>query len=78
MANGNPENRGHPPVDALQRASHAIRDLHKNQRVPILLELADGRAQPEQADRIIESLRWLNRLVNHTWRVVDSTHHAMI
>ncbi|MFU8893161.1 MAG: Na/Pi cotransporter family protein [Luteolibacter sp.] len=69
--------RGEPPVGQLEKASHAVRDLRKVRRDRVLRELADGQAQPANATRELESLRWLNGTVYHAWRVADSLHQSM-
>lgn len=69
--------RTEPPVGQLENASHAVRDLRKARRDRILAELADGKAQPANANRELESLRWLNGTVYHAWRVADSLRQSM-
>jgi len=69
--------RGEPPIGQLENASQAVSDLRKSRRDRILRELADGTAQPANANRELESLRWLNSAVYHAWRVADSLRQSM-
>jgi len=69
--------RGAPPVEMLEQASNAARDLRKSRREIILRALADGQAQPANATRELESLRWLKSATYHAWRVADSLRLSM-
>jgi phosphate:Na+ symporter len=69
--------RGEPPVMRLEAASHAVRDLRKARREGVLQDLAGGRQEPADANRELESLRWLNGAVYHAWRVADSLQQSM-
>jgi hypothetical protein len=57
--------------------NQAVRDVRKARREGVLRGLADGRQQPGDANRELESLRWLNGAVYHAWRVADSLQQSM-
>jgi len=69
--------RGDAPVGQLEAASQAVSQLRKARRDEVLRALADGRAQPTNATRELESLRWLNSTIYHAWRLADSLRASM-
>lgn len=74
---GDARTRGEPPVPGMEAASLAVRDLRKARRDRVLRDLAAGQSQPTNANRELESLRWLNGAVYHAWRVADSLQQSM-
>ncbi|MEJ5248771.1 Na/Pi cotransporter family protein [Caldilinea sp.] len=59
-------------VQRLAQASTRQAEARRLQREQVLLETAAGRIQPDEAQRRLESMRWVDRVGYHAWRMM---HH---
>lgn len=59
-------------VQHLSQASTHQAETRRHQREQVLEETAAGHLQPAQAQRQLESMRWVDRIGYHTWRTL---HH---
>ncbi len=51
-----------------QRAQ-AIAELHREERLAILQQTANGRHNPPEAIAALDAIRWIERTVQHVWRM---------
>ncbi|MEZ6186964.1 MAG: Na/Pi symporter [Planctomycetota bacterium] len=56
------------PSATLERASQAIAELRRRGRPKLLMSTAEGALPPARASKILETVRWLDRLAYHLWR----------
>lgn len=66
---------GENPTSPLMSVEHEARtfsDRRRSHRAELLRRTAAGELEPEVATRILEAVRWIDRLAYHAWRV---THH---
>lgn len=62
---------GGPAPDA-EATSKRIADLRRAERPTLLARTAEGAVDAEEAERMLEAMRWVDRLAYHTWR---AQHH---
>jgi phosphate:Na+ symporter len=58
------------PRSEVEEASHSIAGIRKDQRKEILEKTSLGNIDTETAFRLIEAMRWLDRVAYHIWRSV--------
>jgi phosphate:Na+ symporter len=59
-------------VEQLAAASTSQAETRRQHRAHVLEETAAGRMQPDQAQRQLEAMRWVDRIGYHAWRTL---HH---
>ncbi len=59
-------------VSTLAQASAQLAETRRHQRAQMLAETAAGEVQPDEAQRQLESMRWVDRVGYHSWRTL---HH---
>jgi phosphate:Na+ symporter len=57
-------------VRHLKKASRAQAKTRREQRAKLLEQTADGLVQPDDAQRYLESMRWVDRIGYHSWRML--------
>ncbi len=65
---------GHTPEDWLNRIEQQVRvleELHQQERLTILHSTAGGEWGPVEALAALETLRWLERVALHAWRICN-------
>lgn len=65
----NQEGKGNKVARHLKKASHKQADIRRENRIKLLEETAAGRIQPNDAQRYLESMRWVDRIGYHSWRM---------
>ncbi|MCA8921503.1 MAG: Na/Pi cotransporter family protein, partial [Planctomycetes bacterium] len=60
------------PRGVIGEASRGIAELRKRGRAKLLMAAAEGALTPAKGAKILETLRWVDRLAFHVWR---ATHH---
>lgn len=53
----------------MQEHAAALEQLRREERPAVIRQTADGRRQPAAALEVLDAIRWLERVVHHTWRV---------
>jgi phosphate:Na+ symporter len=64
--------RENPPVEEWRRLAGTMATSRLERRKEILDQTAIGMVDPEQAERMLDALRWFDRIAYHTWRAM---HH---
>jgi phosphate:Na+ symporter len=64
------EGKGNKVARHLKKASHKQADVRRENRARLLEETAGGLVQPEEAQRYLESMRWVDRIGYHSWRML--------
>ncbi|MCL4870396.1 MAG: Na/Pi cotransporter family protein [Anaerolineae bacterium] len=59
-------------VQTLAQTSAQLAETRRHQRAFLLEKTAAGQVQPDEAQRQLESMRWVDRIGYHIWR---TTHH---
>lgn len=67
-----PLDNGDEMIQQLADASTSQADVRRLHRAHVLEETAAGRMQPDQAQRQLEAMRWVDRIGYHAWRTL---HH---
>jgi phosphate:Na+ symporter len=57
-------------VRHLKKASRAQAKTRRQQRANLLEQTAAGLVQPDEAQRYLESMRWVDRIGYHSWRMM--------
>jgi phosphate:Na+ symporter len=60
------------PERELEELSHEVAELRRSQRPVVMARTASGEIDPETGLRLLDAMRWVDRLVYHTWRAL---HH---
>jgi phosphate:Na+ symporter len=60
------------PGDALAAQSQAIAELRRRGRPRLLMAAAGGELTPAKGSKVLETVRWIDRLAFHVWR---AGHH---
>jgi phosphate:Na+ symporter len=58
-------------LESIARFSHAMADMRRTGREEILAGVPVGEDRGAQALKILDALRWLDRIGYHTWRAMD-------
>jgi phosphate:Na+ symporter len=69
--------RGQAPEDWAQLVGHKSEELaerRRKQRVEVLQQTAEGDWDPNLALNLLDTVRWLDRLGYHTWRICHYLH----
>ncbi|MFO7540074.1 MAG: Na/Pi symporter [Chloroflexota bacterium] len=66
----NQEGKGNKVTRHLKKASKAQAKLRRDQRAKLLEQTAAGLVQPDEAQRYLESMRWVDRIGYHSWRML--------
>jgi len=64
--------QGHAPTDweaVMGQHVQAIAELHREERLTILQQTANGRHNPPQAIAALDAIRWIERTAQHVWRI---------
>jgi phosphate:Na+ symporter len=61
-----------PPPPEIESLSKDLAELRRRQRIIMLQQTAEGRSGPGDALVALDSMRWLDRIGYHLWRI---THH---
>jgi phosphate:Na+ symporter len=67
--------KGRDLVEHLKKASKRQAKIRRKHRVWLLEETAAGRTNPDEAQRQLESMRWVDRIAYHTWRASRHLAH---
>ena len=67
---GRPEGNAAELVGRLARASAQQAETRRSHRAWMLERTAAGQVQPDEAQARLESMRWVDRVGYHTWRVI--------
>src|SRR5690606_16655021 len=69
------QREGGPHPDA-EDLSKRIADLRRAERPLALARTAEGALDAEEAERMLEAMRWIDRLAYHAWRAQHHLVHA--
>jgi phosphate:Na+ symporter len=64
-----------PPVPNLEQLARELADLRRTTRHALLQETAEARLAPEEADGLLDLVRWMDTVAYHLWRTV---HHLRL
>jgi phosphate:Na+ symporter len=64
------EAEGEKVARHLKKASRKQANARRDNRSKLLEETAAGRVQPDDAQRYLESMRWVDRIGYHSWRML--------
>jgi phosphate:Na+ symporter len=64
-----------PPVATLEQLARELADLRRTTRHALLEETAGARLAPEEADALLDLVRWMDTVAYHLWRTV---HHLRL
>ncbi|MCW5549052.1 MAG: Na/Pi cotransporter family protein [Opitutaceae bacterium] len=64
-----------PPVATLEQLARELADLRRTTRHALLEETAGARLAPEEADALLDLVRWMDTVAYHLWRTV---HHLQL
>lgn len=64
------EGKGNKVARHLKKASRRLADNRRENRARLLEETAAGLVQPDDAQRYLESMRWVDRIGYHSWRML--------
>jgi phosphate:Na+ symporter len=66
--------REHTPLPrgGLEQESRVIADVRKRSRAKLLMATAEGELMPARGSKLLETVRWIDRMAFHVWR---AGHH---
>lgn len=59
---------------AVPGTPYALEEIRRSERARLLTLTAQGRISTVETSRLLEGLRWLDRMVHHTFRVLEHLH----
>lgn len=65
-----------PPLGTMEQLARELADLRRTTRHALLQETADARLSPENADRLLGAVRWMDTAAYHVWRAGHHLHFA--
>jgi phosphate:Na+ symporter len=63
-------------LDHLAASSQAVAEARRAERPLILEHTARGALDPKEAERVLDALRWVDRIGYHAWRAFDHLERA--
>lgn len=58
-------------LSSIQATSHRLATARREQRAHLLTLTAEGHTSPDDANSLLEAMRWLDRIAYHAWRAID-------
>ena len=62
--------RPQSPVKSVEKLSSLLANTRRAKREEIISEIACGRVEPDSAFRLLEAIRWVDRIAYHIWRAI--------
>jgi len=58
------------PTESVQHISMMFAEIRKKMRTEMIDKIARGEINPDNAFRLLEAMRWIDRLAYHVWRAI--------
>lgn len=62
--------RADAPTESVQQISRMFAEIRKKMRTEMIDKIAQGEMNPDNAFRLLEAMRWIDRLAYHVWRAI--------